>query len=274
MNRFNMIFAKDIKSSWYLFRTAFIILCCIPAAVWLFNMVLGSHGATEISPLVRRILIYLSASLVAIMAPSRIYRNVNIPNEGIYYAMLPASKCEKFWSQVLVCYVCMPLAALLAGTLIDIFLTALPFGSYVDWIWQYWPLQDGNDTYRRMMGSDNSITVILHFGYIFVLLLTNLIADASTFFFTNTIFKKNKVAKTILWLLLINFVLSCIINPILLIFLGNTDFEVWAEHYFRLHEWDAANVLRTIFWIMIGWNVIFSAILTWWAGHRLKKMAY
>ena len=274
MNRFQMLLAKDLRSSWSLFRTAFIIICCIPVAVWLFNMVLGSHGATEIAPVVRRLLIFLSISLVTIMAPSRIYRNVNIPDEGIYYAMLPASKREKFWSQVLVCYVCMPIAALLTGILIDLFLTCLPFGSYADWIWQHWPMLNNYDVYRGMMDSRSDFAFIFGFWYMLLIFFTSLMFNTSTFFFTNTIFRKNKIAKTILWILIINFAISFIINPLLLLFIGNTDFEVWMKLLVSKHEWNPSNVLRALFWIAIAWNVIISVAFTWWAGHRLKKMTY
>ncbi len=275
MNRFNMVFAKDLRSSWPSFRTTFIIICCIPVAVWLFNLVLGSQGATEIAPIVRRILVYASMCLVAIMAPSRIYRTVNIPNEGIYYAMLPASKREKFWSQVLVSYVCMPVAALLTGIAIDLFLTLLPFGSYVDWIWQGWPLMSGDNAFTATIVNREAFYYFFgSFGFMFVTYILGLLATSTTFFFTNTVFKKNKVAKTILWIIIIGFVMNMISTPVAIAIFSGMDIHDLLERLAVWAEWDTYNVIRFIFWLNVAGKSIWIAVFTWWGGRRLKKMNY
>ncbi|MDY5968932.1 MAG: hypothetical protein SPJ13_02800 [Bacteroidales bacterium] len=274
-HRFKMVLAKDLRSSWPLFRTSFLIICAIPVVFWLFNLVLGDTGRTEFSPLFRRITIYVTMILIAIMAPSRIYRTVNLPNEGIYYAMLPASRTEKFWSQILTCYILIPLSALLAGIIIDLLLTLLPFGAYVDWIWHYWPSLTDETRLMENLGIQKPLLDIFgNFWMMFIGYVSFLLSYAALFFFTNTLFKKNKVAKTFLWIILIGFVLNIIATPISLSLIHNIDSFDLIKRFASWIERNPHLFFRLMYWSSIVLNAIEIAVFSWWGGRRLKKMAY
>lgn len=274
-NRFKMVFGKDLRSSWPLFRTTFLIICAIPVAIWLFNLVLGDAGRTEFSPLFRRAMIFITMCLVAIMSPSRIYRTANLPNQGIYYAMLPASHTEKFWSQILMCYIIMPLTAMLVGIGIDLFLTILPIGANVDWIWTRWPcLTDKDDIMTSLNGPQEIIDFLGNFWLMLLGYVMCILSYAATFFFTNTLFKKNKVAKTILWLILLGFVFNLIVTPLLMALLHNVDFVDLLKRFSNWMEWNPRQFLIVIYWGSMVVNAIYIVLFSWWASHRLKKMAY
>ena len=261
-SRFRKLLARDLRTSWPLFRTTFLIICALPVTVWLLNIVLGDYGRTELSPVYRRWSIYVTMLLATMMASSRIFRTVNVPNQGIYYAMLPASKAEKMWSQVLVCYLAVPLATLLAGVAIDLLLTLLPFGAYVDWLWNDWPqLAYGHGPFSMLLGSA---------WLTLTLLATWVLAQASTFFFTNTVFKKNKVAKTLLWLVLISFLLTLVFSLLSSTLLRDRDPIDLLGH----RHWDQRTTMLFAFWVNVAIHLLYSALLTWWGARRLRKMSY
>ena len=85
------------------------------------------------------------------VTPSRMYRTCNLQKEGIYYAMLPASKLEKYLSMLLFTIVVCPLLCFLGGMVLDYFLTLLPFGPYNKWLWQTDYLADALDGYRALV---------------------------------------------------------------------------------------------------------------------------
>ena len=99
-NRFCKVVNKDFRNMWPMFGTTMIILAALPFAVWLIMAMFGGSGV-DLDADIRLIFIEVVAYIAAMMAPSRMYRTWNLRNEGIYYAMLPASKLEKFCSALL-----------------------------------------------------------------------------------------------------------------------------------------------------------------------------
>ena len=103
-NRFCKVVKKDFRNLWPMFGTTMIVLASLPFAVWLMALVIDRTAI--ITPNVRVAMIMIFSSLAALMLPSRLYRTMNLRNEGIYYAMLPASKLEKFVSMLLFTFIC------------------------------------------------------------------------------------------------------------------------------------------------------------------------
>jgi len=273
-NRFCKVVAKDFRNMWPLFGQTMLILAALPFAVWLFMLVLNRQSVLDAD--IRLILLQGLAMVAAIMAPSRLYRTWNLRNEGIYYAMLPASKLEKFVSALLFSLVICPLTVYLGGILIDVVLTALPFGPWRDWLWQSdfgFPFTIQYSNMLDALSGDESLAFTT--GSIFVFVLTcwiSYISSVMIFMFTSTLFKKHKVLQTILWLYVIEFALSIILMPVSIAFMANEDNREW------LYEISSGmNTEVFMNWTMgisLVLDIILAVLFCWLAWRRLKKMAY
>lgn len=271
-NRFCKVVAKDFRNIWPMFGTTMVILAALPFAVWLFMTVLGGDN---MPPDIRLIMIEVVAYVAAIMAPSRMYRTWNLRNEGIYYAMLPASKLEKFCSALLFSLVVCPLAVYLGSLALDVFLTALPFGPWKDWLWQGamgFPFTFDVSALSQIAANEEGGEMFLHFGTLYnVGCWVGYVSTVMMFLFTATLFKRHKVLQTILWIYVIEFVLSIILMPVTIALVGNTDFMESVYDYFASAPEQA---LDRIFWWTIAFNALLAALFGWLSWRRLNRMAY
>ena len=102
-NRFGKVLKKDIYNIWPMYGVGLLIITLIPLGFWMLQLTFSLLDLDfSIAPWFRLALIAVLVSLTGIIAPSCLYRTVNRPDEGIYFAMLPASKTEKYLSMVLV----------------------------------------------------------------------------------------------------------------------------------------------------------------------------
>ena len=260
-NRFCKVVNKDFRNMWPMFGTTMIILAVLPFAVWLFMTVIGVD--VPLDPAFRLIMIQGVAYIAAMMAPSRMYRTWNLRDEGIYYAMLPATKLEKYLSALLFSLVVCPLGVYLGSFVLDMFLTALPFGAWEDWLWESkvgFPfILDLGTILSEMAASDYGAEL----GYIGTVLM---------FVFTATLFKKHKVLQTILWLYVINFVLSIVLIPVFMVVFGSADFMEWM---IELPErMSTEQIVGWLFGIGIAFDVLLIALFGWLSWRRLNRMAY
>ena len=112
--RFGKVVRKDFQSIWQNAGTTLLIITLLPILAWLLWWVVSGFGDMEpIAPEVRWSFIFGSVMLAAMVTPSRMYRTCNIQKEGIYFAMLPASKLEKYLSMLLFSIVVCPLLCFL-----------------------------------------------------------------------------------------------------------------------------------------------------------------
>lgn len=274
-NRFCKVVAKDFRNMWPMFGTTMIILAALPFAVWLFMLVLAGSNVS-MPPDIRLIMIECVAYIAAIMAPSRMYRTWNLRNEGIYYAMLPASKLEKFCSALLFSLVVCPLAVYLGSMVLDAFLTALPFGHWHEWLWQGemgFPFTFDMSKLSEVAASEEGAEAFMYFGWMWhVGCWTGYISTVLMFLFTATLFKRHKVLQTILWLYVIEFVLSIILMPVMIAMFGSSDFMDW---FMQLPErMDAETMVNWLFGLTLGFNVLLTALFGWLSWRRLNRMAY
>ena len=61
-------------------------------------------------------------------------------NRGIYFALLPASKCEKYWSMFIVSLVVVPTVLTLGSLLLDTLLALFRIGPWQQFAWQIEPM--------------------------------------------------------------------------------------------------------------------------------------
>lgn len=274
-NRFCKVVAKDFRNMWPMFGTTMIILAALPFAVWLMMYVFGGGDAHMPADL-RLIMIETVAYIAAIMAPSRMYRTWNLRNEGIYYAMLPASKAEKFCSALLFSLIVCPLAVYLGSLVLDVFLTAVPFGPWQEWIWQGemgFPFTFDMSTLSEYAAAEEGAELFLHLGWMWqVACWIGYISTVLMFLFTSTIFKKHKVLQTILWLYVINFVLSIVLVPVMVAVFSDSSFMDW---FMQLPDrMSGEQMVNWIFGLALGFDVLMTALFGWLSWRRLNRMAY
>ena len=276
--RFCKVVRKDFSNIWQNAGTTLLIITLLPIAAWLLWWALsGVEEMPPIVPEVRWCFIAGAVFLAAMVSPSRMYRTCNLQKEGIYFAMLPASKLEKYLSMLLFTIVVCPLLCLLGGIVLDYFLTLLPFGPYRKWLWQTDYLADALDTYRGLVtgsfpNADENLMLLTRVftpGKVVLYGLIAYLSNVALFLFTTTIFKKHKVLQTILWTWLISFVLNIILTPIMgaMMMSGN-----WLEEF--LESADPVRSLNTAYWAATAWGTLFTVVFFWWTSYRLKHMKY
>ena len=81
-NRFCKVINKDFRNLWPMFGTTAIVLATLPFAIWLLALVCNRNFV--IDPNYRVVMLMGFSSLAALMLPSRLYRTMNLRNEGIY----------------------------------------------------------------------------------------------------------------------------------------------------------------------------------------------
>ena len=261
-NRFGKVVVRDLHSAYNLYGMSLLIMALVPAFMWLLGW---AFKANEVAVFSRYNFIQFMVILAAAIAPMKIYNSCNLSGKGNYFAMLPATLGEKFWSMVLYSFVVSPLVVLVGAVAVDILLTLLPFGPFKEYIWQMpdWTYAIGGGFFGYTAGFNG-----------FLMSIFKVLSIASLYLFANTIFKKNKFIKTILWLLLIGFVLTVIAVPIV----SHID---WMENrgwLFKLAEWlklkSEEQLVNLWHWTNIILNAVVTFLFSFFTYRRLKKMQY
>jgi hypothetical protein len=263
--RFCKVVNKDFRSLWPLFGTTMLILAALPFAIWLFTLVINRDAI--ISPDSRVVMIIVVSSFAALMLPSRLYRTMNLRNEGIYYAMLPASKLEKYISMLIFTFIVAPVFVYIGSMIIDIILTLLPAGPYHQWLWQ------GNGGFPLLNTvQDDNPAIFFSGGWVTAVMWTSYFSNPAIFIFAATLFKKHKVLYTLLCLYAIEFILSVVLIPIFAALTRNPNFIEWFHNF--MAGVDASVFFERLFALFTAFNVIVAVLFSWLAWHRLKKMPY
>lgn len=261
LNRFNKVVVRDFHNTYSLFGMSMLIIMLIPAFVWIMGLAV-QDDVVEVWN--RRSFISMAVYLTAAISSMKIYNSCNLVGKGNYFAMLPASLCEKFTSMVLYCFVVCPLVVFVGSVAVDTILTLLPFGPYKEFLWQV------PDWMRNVNTLDGNIS---GFGY-FVLMAIKIFGVASLFMLANTIFKKNKFIKTILWLMVIAFALILIIAPIM----NHIDWPNYWDLVIKIGEWlkikSQEQLAHVFYWSQIFLDALLTFIFSFITYRRLKKMQY
>ena len=189
--RFNQVLAYDWKRFIRNFGITLLVWISIPVMFWVTSLVFDF----ELDPIARLFIIYGLIAITVMSAPSRIYGKVNLPREGVSFAMLPATNAEKFVSMFLYCSLLTPFFTLVGAFIVDCLMKLLPFGGFEEFI----PLK----VIVTDAGFGNLMLAMLA-------LVTTAWAESSVFMFGNMLFKRRKGGKTFGWALLIMFTLVMI----------------------------------------------------------------
>lgn len=274
-NRFSEVFIMDARSLWSRYGLTMLILSVIPLAVWLFCAMLGQYAPDDVSPLTRWFIIGVVTALACIMTPSQMYKSCNQPKEGIYYAMLPASCLEKYLSMLLFSVIICPLLVLCGSILTDCIARLMPIGHYNQWlfadnpfVYPSWYVDDNYSTFLQVKDIVSPLFIVIYTLLVYLM-------PIALFLFTNTLFRRHKVLKTILWCWLIQFVLQLISLPILLSRIANlSNSESIMEFYIFNTKLYSVEGFRILFWTTFAIIFINDAVLLWGTYRRLKKMKY
>lgn len=266
-DRFKKVLAMDARNLMPRFGLAMLILSVLPVAVWLVCVSLGKLGPDNVAPEIRLGIILFVTALASIMAPSRLYKSCNIPKKGLYFAMLPASRLEKFLSMMLFCLIVAPLFVLAGAVFSDCLLRILPFGPYNQWLFEHgrW-LTDDWDNFVNAISDPYHAAWLLRPGWIAILSLAAYLSNVAIFFFSNTLFKKHKVIKTFLSIWGISFAFQLVLTPLLV-----TNGSEWTSRFFAFFcNFD----VLAFYWFSLIVTLLSSALFFVWSYVRIKKMSY
>lgn len=232
------------------------------AGIWIISIV----ACASSSEAFRFIILCITTYLALIMNTSYLYGKVNLPKRGIPSAMLPASKCEKFWSMMLYSLVVVPACCFAAGLAADTLLYLLPLGGFDTPIWKAFPSSNYNfDT--------SNVAVRLACAGFIATFVSSLINNHAQFFFTNTIFKRHKIIFTFVALWVIGMAISTIGVPILTML--DIDNSNWIIRWFEGMATSNPDRAYTImFAIGIGINLLMATGLYTWSYFRIKNAKY
>lgn len=222
-SRFGKYFLYDLRNAKNSAGLSILVLGLLPIIIFVVFeiccLVLDGHlNESEDTGMIA-----ISAAVMAstIIAPKKLYGGITDKKIGADYLLIPASCFEKFLSMLLILCVIIPLLLCVTLTLTD-GLMCLVFPKY------YLPINVSND-----ITGDVNLTPIVMGGWIGGILSFTLGA---------LIFKKSKIAKTIL----ASLVLSILMLPFI---------KITAENYINVPEFDAARFINASANIQIfGWN--------------------
>lgn len=216
IRRFSNLLAFDGRKYLHNFGLTFAILCGLNLVLWLLTLIFGFTMPT----LPRWGMIYLAIALGTILVPAKAFGDINLPREGVRFAMLPVSNLEKYCSYVLFCLLT-PVFMLFASWGIDSLLTLLPFGGFThyirgfgfgnimnDFLIEIGELAEeditnveGMDVFLNIFGSNYNYSFII--GIVF---------NIGIFMFGNLLFKTHKTGKTLALMIGFSYVISTIMQ--------------------------------------------------------------
>ena len=222
INRFGSLLAYDGRKYLRNFGITLAILCGIPIIGWLLTLIFGFTMPT----LPRWGGIYLAMSLGIILIPAKAFGDINLPREGVRYAMLPVSNLEKYLSYALFCLMT-PVVILLGSWAVDSLLTLLPLGGFDHYI-KHFGMNGMMQDFLTEIGSmtDTDVTNELgdDFPKVFSMfdrtysigMIISLIFNVGLFMLGNLLFKTHKTGKTLACVIGVSYVLSMLMQVFLL----------------------------------------------------------
>ena len=226
IKRFGNVVRRDGMSYFKNFGWTLVVLWSIPVIFWIMAYI--SDGVYTNRDILISVLMWLSLIIV----PSRLYKNVNDPRKGMLYAMTPASSLEKFLSMIFYCLIVTPIIYMLGAVVIDTLLVLKPGTNPYDGF-----------IFRDLFGcklSNSSVTINyvgdrranaiiaehLASKSLWIYKYASMLCVSSIFMFTNMLFKKRKLSKTIGILTLVGIILIILT----VVFSVNIDYEFLEDY--------------------------------------------
>ena len=275
IRRFGNVVRRDGMSYFKNFGWTLVVLWSIPILHWI--MVYVSMETSDSEVVARRdILISVLQLISLIIVPSRLYKNVNDSRKGMLYSMTPASSLEKFFSMFLYCVIVTPTIYMLGAIAVDTLLALKPGTNPYDGF-----------IFRDLFGcklSDSSVTINfvgdrranaiiaehLASKSLWIYKYASMLCVSSIFMFTNMLFKKRKLSKTIGILTLVGIILIILT----VVFSVNIDYE-FLEDYTADELVDyMIRVYDCVFHFVFCTAATLSIIFLYFTYRRIKKQTY
>ena len=240
-----------------------LIFASVIAAVWIFSLTVDF----DVCPYGRGALVGTLFVLAIVLSPFIVYKDMNNRKKGYFYAMIPASTLEKLLSMVVLCVVIVPLLAYAVLTVTDLLLWLLSkvgIGTFLH-------MEFYNPCTTVKIVNDEYLQPHIYPVFDSIIYLVNLIAYSIMF---NTIFRKNKVLKTILFNIAMSFafvIFTAVIANI-------TTPEFWEDMFGGLVEWlDGKTDVELFGYVMTTvrcLTIIMSMVFLTITYFRIKKVDY
>jgi hypothetical protein len=256
INRFGKLLAYDGRKYIRNFGITLAILCGLNLVLWLLTLIFGFTMPT----LPRYGVIWIAMFLGIIMVPAKAFGDINLPREGVQYAILPVSNLEKYLSYLFFCLLT-PIIIVFGSWAFDSLLTLLPLGGFEHYIRHFGfgsLMTDFFAELGEMAGEDMSgreifdQTFMDFFGpsYSYAIILS-LIFNIGLFMFGNLLFKTHKTGKTLAVTIGLSYILSMIMQVILLanggaLFLNPENVDIATIGTLTNRTLFASNILHTI----------------------------
>lgn len=258
IKRFGNVLRHDAMSYLQNFGWTLVVLLAIPILIW-FILYINMDDTEAVVNNERYGFLLCLAIIAMILAPSRLYKNANDSRKGIQFAMLPASNMEKFLSMSIYCLIVTPLLYLVGAVVIDCILTLIPGKNPYGWF-VFGEIFDINIVKVEL--NDDIFLMSLPFYQVFLLL-----SYVSIFMFTNMIFKRRKVSKTIGILALIGIIFMVIFIRVIL-------------HYENIYEYDMIPddtqeiLVKCAYYGYYVFNIILTVAMLYLTYYKIRKQKY
>ena len=258
IKRFGNVLRHDAMSYLQNFGWTLVVLLAIPILIWSILYV-NMDEPDALMNNERYGFLLVLAIIAMILAPSRLYKNANDSRKGIQFAMLPASNMEKFLSMSIYCLVVTPILYLAGAVAIDSILALIPgknpYGGFV--------IGEIFDTIIVMVELTDDLDLLpLPFYQVFLFL-----PYVSIFMFTNMIFKRRKVSKTIGILALIGIIFMVIFIRVIL-------------NYENIYEYDTIPddtqevLVKCAYYGYYVFNIILTSVMLYLTYYKIRKQKY
>ena len=204
------------------FFKSLLIFASVIAAVWIFSLTVDFNAC----PHSRAGLVNALFVLAIVLSPFIVYKDMNDRKKGYIYAMIPASTLEKLLSMIVLCVVIVPLLAYAVLTATDLLLWLLSKTG----IGPFLHMEFYNPFTAVKLVDDEYLLPHIYPVFDSIIYFVNLIAYTIMF---NTIFRKNKVLKTILF----NMAMSFAFVILTAVIVNITTPEFWEDMFEGLVEW-------------------------------------
>ena len=217
-NRFGRVLVADCRKCYRNFGLTLAILGGLTLVLWLLTLVFNFTMPT----LARWGMIYVAVFLACIMVPAKAFGDINLPRDGVRFAMLPASNLEKFLSYAILCLLA-PVVVFFLSWGVDSLLTALPFGGFTHYIKSFglmetvenFAMEIGEMTEADKVDPDyftyKDLADRIDSGYLFNRIL-HVLFLVGVFMLGNLLFKTHKTAKTLACVMGVSYAISMIMQ--------------------------------------------------------------
>ena len=262
IKRFGNVLRHDALSYLQNFGWTLVVLLAIPILIWSILYV-NMDEPDALMNNERYGFLLVLAIIAMILAPSRLYKNANDSRKGIQFAMLPASNMEKFLSMSIYCLVVTPILYLAGAVAIDSILALIPgknpYGGFVfESIFSTNLVSIELDPEFDKCAQEIQLPLYRTF--------VNL-SFVSIFMFTNMIFKKRKVSKTIGILALIGIIFMVIFIRVILYYESIYEYDMIPD--------DTQEILAR--WAYYGYyvfNIILTVAMLYLTYYKIRKQKY